>query len=595
MDRRMNAIRISSIRFHNFKSLQSFSISLHEINILAGANNSGKSTVISAIRILEIALRKARSKNAAQIKLPGDRCGWGHRINIDQSGVSLENVSTNYNDQDSWIDFRISNGNLLGLYFPPDGGCVLYWETTGPLPVTAGKFAAAFPLEIRVVPVLGPLEHNEPHVLEDTVVKALATHRASRHFRNYWRYNPAGWDEFASLVAKTWPGMEINKPELDSSSRTLAMFAAEDRILREVYWSGFGFQIWCQLLTHVASAQNCTLLAIDEPEIYLHPDVQRQLLGILRDVGADVLLATHSVEILGEADPSEILLIDKRRNSALRLKDIEGVQAAISAIGSVQNVTLAHLARTRKILFVEGMDDFKTIRRFAKRLEMDELAGGLGITPFESGGFSSWERVKSYAWGVKSTIDSKIRIYAIYDRDYYCSEEISAISGKLGEELSGVRFLERKEMENYLLDVNVLTRLVDKQLEARKRRTGSAGALSRPLIRILDDISDRFRVEVYGQRLAKELEYRRSGGLDVSTVAQDFMRRFEEEWRSLDSRLKIVPGKQVLRALRDAVQNEAGISLTLIQIVDEYRTEEIPADMKDLVATLDVFRSGKLT
>ena len=44
-----------------------------------------------------------------------------------------------------------------------------------------------------------------------------------------------------------------------------------------------------------------------------HPDVQRQLLSLLRTLGPDILLATHSTEILAEADPSEIALVDKAK------------------------------------------------------------------------------------------------------------------------------------------------------------------------------------------------------------------------------------------------------------------------------------------
>ena len=92
-----------------------------------------------------------------------------------------------------------------------------------------------------------------------------------------------------------------------------------------------------------------TILVVDEPEIYLHPDVQRQLLGILRKAGPDVLLATHSTEIMGEADPSEILVIDKTKQHSQRLRDIDGVQFALDTVGSVQNLTLTRLARNKRL------------------------------------------------------------------------------------------------------------------------------------------------------------------------------------------------------------------------------------------------------
>jgi len=36
-------------------------------------------------------------------------------------------------------------------------------------------------------------------------------------------------------------------------------------------WVGFGYQIWCQLLTHLSRAAEDSLVVVDEPEVYLHP------------------------------------------------------------------------------------------------------------------------------------------------------------------------------------------------------------------------------------------------------------------------------------------------------------------------------------
>lgn len=83
------------------------------------------------------------------------------------------------------------------------------------------------------------------------------------------------------------------------------MFCTEERETREIFWAGFGFQVWCQLLTHVVRHRETNLLIIDEPEIYLHPELQRQMVAMLRDAGPDVLLATHSAEVVGEAEPPE--------------------------------------------------------------------------------------------------------------------------------------------------------------------------------------------------------------------------------------------------------------------------------------------------
>ena len=588
----MLTVRISSIRFTNFKSFRSYTIHLQERNILVGPNNAGKSTIISSLRILEVALRRARSRNAERVNLPNGTLGYGHRISLGNLSVSLENVATDYNSEDSQIEFRLSNRNRLSLLFPSDGGCTLYWETDGAPVTTVSRFNAAFPINIQVVPILGPLEHREAYVNQDTVRDALSTHRASRHFRNYWHYFPEGWDSFAEMIASSWPGMQIKRPEIDVQSRQLRMFISEDRIDREVYWTGFGFQIWCQLLSHISRAEGATLLAIDEPEIYLHPDVQRQLLGIIRALSADVVLATHSVEIIGEADPAELVLIQKGKQIAQRLRDVEGIQSAIEAIGSAQNVTLAHLARTKKMVFVEGYEDFKTIRRFAKVLGLDDLSTGNDLTAFESGGFTSWEKVKNFAWGVKRTIDSKIQIFAVYDRDYLCDEEVQRIEEDLRKELTGAVILGRKEMENYLLNVDVLQRVMDKQVEQKNRRQGTNSKPSKSMTAYLTSITEPLRIEAQAQYITRKLTFHKSSGVDGSTLSKQVMRDFEGKWADLPARMSIVPGKTVLKALRDAVQSELGINLTLFQIIDEYRNSELPSDLKGLISMLEAFRKG---
>jgi predicted ATP-dependent endonuclease of OLD family len=586
----MPEVRISSIKFTNFKALSNYSVSLQNTNILVGPNNSGKSTIISALRILDVGLKRAKRKSAERVPLPSGSTGFGHRIPEQLISVSLENVATDYNDEDSKIDFKLTNKNTLSLFFPNEGGCILHWSTIGTDVTTPGRFRIAFPINLQIIPVLGSLEHEEKYVNEDTVKNALNTHRASRHFRNYWNYFDEGWNDFSDMVSSTWPGMAISKPELDIPNSKLTMFVSEDRIDREIYWAGMGFQIWCQLLTHLYRARLANLVVIDEPEIYLHPDVQRQLLNILRNLPADILLATHSVEIMGEADPYEILLVNKNTRSAKRLKDIEGVQLAIESLGSMQNVTLTHLARTKKIVFVEGMSDYKIIRRFAKILGYDELSSGNRLTAFESGGFSSWQKIKSFAWGVKNTIDSNMKLFAIYDRDYYCADELRNILNDLQSELTHAHIHERKEIENYLLNINVLERVLKKQIENKIVRSGSLLSQTTTISEYLNEITTSQKVTIQAQYIARRIDYNKNSGTDSSTISRQAIEEFENIWSDLYGRMQIVPGKSTLKSLRDKVQIDYGLNLTDVQIIDSFRPNEIPEDMTLLITKLNDFQ-----
>ncbi|EMK6954874.1 AAA family ATPase [Vibrio cholerae] len=587
----LSHVRISSVKFTNFKALKDYSVSITDTNILVGPNNAGKSTIISAFRILDVALRKAKRRKPERVPYPDGKSGFGHRVPEHQISVSLENVATDYNENDSKIEFRLSNKNKLILFFPNEGGCILFWDTNGASIQTPSKFKSEFPIDIQVVPVLGPLEHEEAFVNEDTVKNALNTHRASRHFRNYWYYFNDSWDDFSKMVSETWSGMVINKPEIDAINKKLSMFVSENRIDREVYWSGFGFQIWCQLLTHLSRAKSATLVIIDEPEIYLHPDVQRQLLNILREIDVDIILATHSVEIIGEADPSEILLINKSNHSAKRLKDIEGVQVAIESLGSTQNVTLTHLARTKKILFVEGMSDYKSIRRFAKNMGFNDLASGNDLTSFESGGFSSWEKILSFAWGVKNTIDSSLKLFAVYDRDYYCQDQIDEITKKLSAELSFSHIHNRKEMENYLLIIPVLERAFIKRIHAREQIVGSKIKIERRIKDYLIEITEKIKLDVQSQYISKRMDFNTGKGLDTSTISRKAIEDFEQLWSNLDTRMGIVPGKTTIRMLRSLIQDDYKVNLTDFQIIDEFKNTEIPEDLSNLIRKLESFRT----
>lgn len=343
----------------------------------------------------------------------------------------------------------------------------------------------------------------------------------------------------------------------------------------------------------MSRANEASLVVIDEPEIYLHPDVQRQLLGILRKLKADVLLATHSVEIMGEADPSEILLVNKGKKSAHRLKDVEGMQLALESLGSAQNVTLTHLARTKKIVFVEGMNDYKTIRRFAKNLGYHDLSSGNDLTAFESGGFSSWEKIKSFAWGVKHTIEANMKLFAIYDRDYFCKEQLAEILKELRNELTRAHIHDRKEMENYLLNIPVLDRVLESQISARNKRTGSTIEKNKTVEDYLEEITIKEKSSIQAQYIARRLDYFRRTGSDSSTISQVAIDEFEEIWKDLNLRMGIVPGKSTLRTLRDRVQTDYGVNLTDIQIIDEYEEDEIPTDLKELIHALEGFRECK--
>ena len=112
------------------------------------------------------------------------------------------------------------------------------------------------------------------------------------------------------------------------------MFREDSRIEREVYWAGFGFQVWMQIMLQFVKRDHNSILVIDEPDIYLHPDLQRKLLAISKQLFEQTFLATHSTEIINEADPGDVCIIDASVGTSRRITTDEGYRRIYSYLGS---------------------------------------------------------------------------------------------------------------------------------------------------------------------------------------------------------------------------------------------------------------------
>ena len=235
--------------------------------------------------MLAAAIRKANTRRPEILPGPYGAAS-GYHIDLKDISVAEENIYHNYDQSEvARVYFHLSNGNNLQLLFPEQGSCILLTETRGSPITTASQFKREFNCTIGFVPVLGPVEHIEQLHEREAARLALFNYRVARNFRNIWHHFPELFPEFREAIRSTWPGMDVKKPEVSTSygKPRLHMFCPEERIDREIFWAGFGFQVWCQMLTHVIQSKSASIFLIDEPDIYLHSDLQRQLLGLLRN------------------------------------------------------------------------------------------------------------------------------------------------------------------------------------------------------------------------------------------------------------------------------------------------------------------------
>lgn len=582
------------VDFRRFKAFESFSLRLRPFNILVGPNNSGKSTILAAFRILAAAMRKANTRRAEVLNGPQGET-FGYRVDLVSISVAEENIFYNYDDTEAaYVSFTISNGNKLILYFPEPQVCHLIVDANGQLVQTPAKFKSQFDCPIGFVPILGPVEHREPLYAKEAARLALFNYRAARNFRNIWYHYPEKFNEFRSVLRQTWPGMDIEPPKPDPHPKEtlLHMFCPEERIPREIFWSGFGFQVWCQMLTHLLQSSDTALFMIDEPDIYLHSDLQRQLLGLLRDLGPDIILATHSTEIVSEAEPDEILLVNKRGKSARRIKQPSEVADVFRILGSNLNPILTQLAKTRRAVFVEG-GDFQIISRFARKIGYSAVSSRRDFAVVPVGGFSP-DRVKQLKAGMEATLGARINAAAIFDRDFRPTKQCEAITEECRRFCDIVIVHERKEIENFLLVPKALDRAATRKVRDRARRSGGEGEPVGSLEEVLRQFSDEKKTYVASQFTSHRRTFARSTEPQThgASVDQQALTEFDLLWSDFGHRLCVIPGKEALSFLNGHLQKVYGISITPTAIIDAMQGDEVPDEMMVLVQSLDKFSSS---
>jgi hypothetical protein len=579
------------VDFARFKAVDKFTLNLRHFNILVGPNNAGKSTILAAFRILAAAMRRASTRKAEIVRGPLGPAP-GHNIDLSAVSVAEENIFYNYDDSEpASVRFRLSNKNELLLYFPERDACFLIPETQEGRASTPSTFRARFNCPIGFVPILGPVEHIENLYEKEAARLALFNYRAARNFRNIWHHYPEKFEEFRAALIQTWPGMDIEPPEIDTSHQKprLHMFCPEERIPREIFWAGFGFQVWCQMLTHIIQGNDTSIFLIDEHDIYLHSDLQRQLIGLLRNMGPDILIATHSTEIITEAETDDIVLINKRHKVAQRIRNPSQLEAVFKILGSNLNPVLTQLAKSRKAVFVEGKD-FQILAKFAKKVGFDAVAnrGEFAVVPVD--GFNP-ERIHVLKVGMETTLGGKIAAAAMLDRDYRSDVELSLIAQECSSFCELVAIHQRKEIENFLLVPLAINRAAARRIDDQSKRTGYDAKYLSDAAAILDEFATQKKSYVMSQYLAERRRFERvhSPAMHETTINEVVLNEFEENWKDPSKRLALVPGKEAISHLNQHLQDEYGISLTPTSIIDAMWIDEIPVEIHKLLRDLSEF------
>ncbi|WP_371174470.1 ATP-dependent nuclease [Buchananella felis] len=111
------------------------------------------------------------------------------------------------------------------------------------------------------------------------------------------------------------------------------------------------------------------VLAIDEPEIHLHPTSQRTVADLLSGDGNQKIIVTHSPYILQRFEPSEVISVDRHGRCHQigndKLSKVEKVRAHWWSPRLLEALT------ARFVILVEGDADRVIVEAVAKKLDID--------------------------------------------------------------------------------------------------------------------------------------------------------------------------------------------------------------------------------
>lgn len=234
---------------------------------------------------------------------------------------------------------------------------------------------------------------------------------------------------------------------------------------RDLMAEGSGFLQWLSVYA-LAVSPNIRALLLDEPDAHLHPSLQSQLVekleSIAQKTGKQVLLATHSTEILRWADHTQVMHFSG--SGAKYLQDADQKVGLFLGLGSDYAPKLDPLRKACRLLIVENLSDARMLRAWSKQLGIP-WPKNLVDWPWTGG---SGERKQLFLQLQKEI--PELRAISIRDRD---DQELNQVDPDTLNDKAfnsnipnlSLRVWRRRHIENYVLLPDAIARASEKPLE----------------------------------------------------------------------------------------------------------------------------------
>lgn len=573
---------LKELELENYRCFDKHKVSFKDTSIIVGENNAGKSTIIEALRLVSIVTSRALNfQNVPKwIDLPTSYKGVVPSL----SGLDFPKKSLfhKYQDGPARVTAHFTSKARIEIYLgsideEDIGVFALVFDSDKKIRKTRQGIKDSGIPEINILPQISALAKEETVLSYDYVRSNLTTQLSSIHFRNQIKYYYQYFPKFRELSELTWKGLGIN--ELDGRSLfpggQLTLIVRDSDFAAEIGWMGHGLQMWLQTMWFLAKSKEDSTVILDEPDVYMHADLQRKLIRFLKTRYKQVIIATHSIEIISEVEPENILVIDKKRETSNYSTSVPAVQSLVNRIGSIQNIGLARLWSSKKLLLVEGKD-IAILKRIQDTLFSNQT-DPFDIIPRSSiGGWSGWQYVIGADFVLKNGLKQDINVYCILDSDYHSESEIKERIEEAKSLGIILHIWERKEIENYLFSPTAIHRII-------KQNKRTSQPLSIQIIENkLDEITESMKTEIT-DKFADEIQ---SNNIKwkPSTINQKAREKVDFLWHN---KMNVVSGKELLNKFNNWLNSEYKTSLSVNRLARELKREEIPPEMIKVITAIE--------
>ncbi len=294
-------MKLSKIKIEKFKKIENIEIPIVNLNILVGANGSGKSSVLQATHLASCLLRQAD-----RIRLEGTST-----VAVQDLDYLPSDEYSRLGHNENWGNNKKSPSSKITFFFEGnDGGEVLAVCLARAARNAGISVSGQLPEEVRTmfrgnnayfsgfIPGISGIPNKEAKQSKRVVMKACSFGDSNVYLRN--ALNLLSQKDLKKVEG--WLGTLMG-----DVSFNLAFEEDKDLIINaevtvqgkvhplELLGAGYIqlIQIFCYVLLFKP-----TILLIDEPDIHLHPNVQEKLAPTLSTIAIEmsvkIILTTHS-------------------------------------------------------------------------------------------------------------------------------------------------------------------------------------------------------------------------------------------------------------------------------------------------------------